>query len=322
MKRILITIITALITISSYAAYTVDNLPVSTQFRDSLDFNAVTNPDGVLNAAEVDSLNSMLWSLRQHQGVQGFVIAIKESDPDDPYEFTMQVARKYGVGGKQSLGFVMLVTTDQRGYQIISGDGMEKFLTDAQCSVIGRKVMVPAFREGQWGRGLIQGLATIKGICTGEIELNPDANSEDEEGDLGLALLAIFGPVGALGGVAYYVNRKNRTCPKCKKHHYTRRERVVRKVEGDGKSVEVLDKYQCSDCNYTRYKKFLSTTDHYYIGVFNGKGRYRWGEIIAASATGVSIGSGFGGGHSSGGGSFHSTFGGGSFSGGGAGGRF
>lgn len=324
MKRSILTIIMAVLAMAGFAQYTVENLPVSTQFIDSLDYNAVCNPDDVLTTAEVDSLNQMLWSMRENQGVQGLVVAIKASDPDDPYEFAMQVGRKYGVGGKQSLGFVVLVTTEQRGYQIITGDGMEKFLTDAQCSVIGRKAMVPEFKEGEWGRGLIAGVTLIKGIVSGEVELNGTGNdSEGGDDDLGSGLLILFAPIAGVAGIAYYNNRKSRECPKCKKHNYGMKLRTVTPVEGKGKAVQVVDKYVCPDCKHTHEHRYLSTTNRFYTGTFNGKGRRRWGEVIAASAAGISAGSGWhsSGSHSSGP-TFHSTFGGGSFSGGGAGGRF
>lgn len=334
MKRTIITIITALLTLAGYAQYTVDKLPVSTQYIDSLDFNAVCNPDNILTAAQVDTLNTILWSLHEEQQVQGLVIAIKESDPDDPYEFSMQVARKYGVGGKNSTGFVMLVTTEQRGYQIITGDGMEKFLTDAQCSTIGRRVMVPCFKEGEWGSGLIAGVKIIDGICKGEVELNAAPDDEDEEGDLGTALLCIFGPIGALGGYAYYSSRKSRECPKCKKHNYRMLKRTVSKLSEDtedtsaedNKQVRVVDFFECPDCKYQHEKTYLSTTDNFYLGTFDGTGKLGWGVVAAAAAASSGHrhrGGGFGGSSShSSGPSFHSTFGGGSFSGGGAGGRF
>lgn len=327
MNRLLTTLLTTLITLSAYC-YTADDLPVSTQFIDSLDFNAVSNPDGILSTAEVDSLNSILWSMRKNQGVQGLIICIKESDPDDPYEFSMQVARKYGVGGKQDVGFVMMVSTMQHGYQILTGDGMEKFLTDAQCSYISRNIMVPELKKGEWGRALIAGLTTIDGICKGEVELNTANDTENEdEGDIGLALLALFGPIGGICGLMYYNNRKAHKCPKCAKHNYAMRKRTVQKLEGDGETVEVVDLFTCSDCNYAHERQYMSTTEKFYIGTFDGKGPLRWGEIAAATAAGASIssgrgfgrGGGFGGG---GGGSFHSTFGGGHFSGGGSGGRF
>lgn len=325
MKRSILTIIMAVLAMAGFAQYTAENLPVSTQFIDSLDYNAVCNPDGVLTAEEVDSLNQMLWSMRENQGVQGLVVAIKASDPDDPYEFAMQVGRKYGVGGKQALGFVVLVTTEQRGYQIITGDGMEKFLTDAQCSKIGRKAMVPAFREGQWGRGMLAGVALIKGVVSGEVELSADRNSSDEEdGDLGTGLMILFAPIAGVAGIAYYNNRKARECPKCKQHNYGKKLRTVTKIEGKGNAVQVVDKYVCPHCKYTHEHKYLSTTNRFYTGSFNGKGRRGWGEVVAASAAGIGVGGSWsgGGGHSSSGPTFHSTFGGGSFSGGGAGGRF
>lgn len=331
MTRTLTTILALLISLCSFA-YTVDDLPVSTQFRDSLDFNAVCNPDGVLTHQEVDSLNAMLWSMRKHQGVQGLVIAIHESDPDDPYQFTIDVARKYGVGTKRSTGFVMLVTTKQRGYQIITGDGMDKYLTDAHCSQIGRNNMVPHFRNAEWGRGLIAGISTIKAIVSGEAELNQlsPANDTDDDEDITAVIIFLTLFLGVCALYIYLFYRKYQLCPMCKKHHYKMIKRTVTRVEGDKKKVIVVDLYHCNDCFYRHERQYHSTTDHYFLGTFNGKGPKGWGDKLSAAAAAAAMTAadrnnrhgGWGGGFSSGGSSFHSTFGGGSFSGGGAGGRF
>lgn len=250
MKRLLTLLFAIVLAVTTSRAYTVETLPVSTQFRDSIDFNAVCNPDGVLTVQEVDSLNSLLWSLREHQGVQGLVIAIHESDPDDPYEFSIGVARKYGVGGKQSLGFVMLVTTEQRGYQILTGDAMEKYLTDADCSWIGRKSMVPHFKEGEWGRGLLSGLSAIHGICNGEFELKDNgannSSDEEEDGDWLLTFLLVFSPMAALIGYFVHQERKKSQCPQCKKHGYKLVKRVVTLVEEPNKDGY----YEVTDPNY------------------------------------------------------------------------
>lgn len=370
MKQTITTLLLLFASLMGFAKpYTVNNLPVSTQYIDSLDFNAVCNPDGILTSTEVDSLNQILWKLHETQRVQGLVIAIKEADPDDPYQFCIDVGRKYGVGGKASLGFIVMVTSVQRGYEIMTGDGMEKYLTDADCSIIGRKLMVPYFKEGKWGAGILAAVKTIDGVCKGEVELNaaPDSNGNSEDGvGLGTILLWIFGPFAGLGALGYYYNRKAKTCPKCKKLNYGRTKRVVSLVEGgydadalasiDGMTfklneqahnmpaiyqlqdgikapVDVVDYYECPDCGYVHEKKFLSNSDKYMIGTFNGTGDRAWGEIIsAAAAAGAAAASSrdfrdhdHGSHHSShhsSGPSFHSTFGGGHFSGGGAGGRF
>lgn len=366
MKRLFFLILTTVIAFGMAMAepYTPDNLPVSTVFTDSLDYKAVSNPDGILTGSEVDYLNSVLYSLRTQHGVQGLVVCVKETDPDDPYTFALAVARKYGVGGKQSRGFILLLSTVSRGYSILTGDAMEKFLTDADCSTIERNTMLPLLKEEKWGEAVCATVNVIAEVCRGEVELNAIGEDDDlDDGDIYAGLLAIGGLFAGFGGLGYYISRKEKECPKCKKHNYGMKKRQVvikddnnatltkhqmeRKTKaiaallagaevGNSHSfkksvtlrdarlvpIEVTDTYTCPDCKYVKTNKYVTTADKYYIGDFDGTGKYKWGDIAAAAAAAASSDYGFGGGSSGGGSSYHSTFGGGSFSGGGASGRF
>lgn len=333
MKKFVTTLLLCALNYCIGWGYTVDNLPVVTEYTDSTDFTMVCNPDGILSSDEVDSLNAMLWTIRQTKGVQGYVVCIKEMDPDDPYEFGIRVFNKYGIGGKvQNAGFLVLLATENRGYYINTGEGMEKYLTDAQCATIERHYMVPRFKEGDWGAGIIDGVKMICDVCSGEAELNASNESESsaEDGDALLGFLVIFGPLLGCGGMAAYQNWRKKKCPKCGEHKLKRVKRVITKVtkpSNDGKRSIPLkclieDYYTCESCNYQQVVKFGARYNDFHEGTFYG-GLDNWGAVVTASST---ASGGYGRGRSSsswgGGGSSHSSFGGGFSSGGGAGGRF
>lgn len=328
MHRLFLSLILAFATLVAGATtYSPETVPVSTQFRDRLDFNAVSNPDGIIAPALVDSLNEILWTLREHHDVQGLVVAIKEADFDDPYRFAIEIGRKHGVGGKNANGFIVFLATESHGYYILTGEGFEKYLTDAQCSKIGRLKMVPYFKQGRWGDGILAGVSTIASICEGETELSSLSNlASDNEDDSDDALLVIFFFVVIIFFIITIALAIRPKCPGCGKHHYRMTRRRVVKIAGSTKKVIVTDYYTCRDCGYSSEKQYESTTDRFRTGEFDGSAPYHWGEIITATtAAGTHYyGSDYGGGHSSygGGSGFNSTFGGGSFGGGGAGGHF
>lgn len=228
MRKLLTIICLLTITVSSFAkAYKVDELPVKTEYMDSTDFTAVCNPDGILSPQKVTELNNRLWKLKSTMDVQGLVIVVKESDPVDGYDFAMQAGKKFGVGGKNNLGFVIFLSTVSRKYYILTGTGMEKYLTDAEASDIGRHIMVPLLKEGKWEDAISSGLVAIDNICNGEITPAEIAQMDSatamteqpdaDDGSFWLGVLAAGGVVG--GGIAYWrkKDRKARTCLKCQK---------------------------------------------------------------------------------------------------------
>ncbi|MBQ0049555.1 MAG: TPM domain-containing protein [Bacteroidales bacterium] len=221
MKKLNLFLMLMLVSLASMAKpWTAKTLPVPKNTTDSTLVTYVCNPDRILSTAEVDSLDQIMFSLEKTQGVRGLVICVAETDPDDPYDFCIEVGNTYGIGGKQNTGFILFVSTVSRGYYILTGDGMEKFLTDAQCSRISRNEMVPYFKEEQWGAGLLAGLRAVQSVCSGETELlaeDDEANDDEEGGNL---LLWLGGGLAGLIGLGAYGARKARQCPQCKKTNY------------------------------------------------------------------------------------------------------
>lgn len=217
MKRFLSLFALVLCAMCAFAkAWRPETLPVPKNTNDSTQVSYVSNPDGVLTAAEVASINDIMFRLEKNQGVRGLIIAVKEIDPDDPYEFTIGVGNLHGIGGKSNTGFIIMVASVSRAYEIMPGEGMEKFLTDAECSTIGRNEMVPLLKEGKWGEAVLAGLNKVAAICNGEEELAPD--KDDEEGGSNF-FLWVGGGFAGLIGLGAYNGRKKRECPKCKKHN-------------------------------------------------------------------------------------------------------
>ncbi len=237
-----------------HKAWTPSTLPIQKEYVDSADFDAVSNPDaGLITAEQEGKLNEILWDLHSKYGVQGLLVLVKEIDPEDAYSFAIEVANKYKVGNKKTnLGFVMLVSTVSRDYSLLTGDGMEKYLTDAQCSYIARHTMVPKLKDGKWFEAMYDGLQDIEGLVTGDTEITEamanQGNSGDGDSDLPLIGGIVLGLFGGLGYYAYRSNRKAKTCPKCGKTN------IIMKLRSTQDASKVEVPAECADA-----KTFITT---------------------------------------------------------------
>lgn len=78
-------------------AYKVEEIPmVHLQNRTRY----VSNPDGILSADAVAAMDTTLFALEQRTGVQTLVVAVKQIDGGDCFEFAYQLGEKNGVGEK------------------------------------------------------------------------------------------------------------------------------------------------------------------------------------------------------------------------------
>lgn len=297
MKRLTAYLLLFLLTLSVEAkVYSVESLP-AIDSRNTW----VSNPDGILSPATVDSINALLKTLDIHK-VQCLVVTVTNIEDDDPYEFAIGLGRRFGVGGKESLGVVVVLATDDRSYQIVTGDGMEKFLPDAICYRIEEHAMVPYLKEGDWDNAMLAAVSAIKGYLDKEpevMEMLRQAEESEDDDTKGL-VHAFLWLIGILFVISVINNVREKRCPECKKYQLKKVSTVKKKAKDGG--YDYTYTFICQNCGKEVVRKVHRSPS-------SGGGGFYIG------------GGGFGGGsHSSGGG--FSGYGGGSFSGGGAGGRF
>lgn len=297
---IIITTLILIVTNARAATWTPDNLPVP-YLQDNRQY--VSNPDGVLNAQTVDSINTLLNELEHNKGVQTLVVAVTNIEGDKPYDFCMRLGRKYGIGSKQSTGLIVLLASDDRGYQILTGNGLEGTLPDAICRRIQNRITIPLLREGKWDEAMLRTVEALKSCIDGDTAIVSDRDDNSDDDDAAAAAVAAFFCMGLAGLSIAYVAFRRKKCPQCRKARMRTVSRKRVKMLGSNRYRWRVER-QCPKCKYIQVD-FEDDTDDFR----NGTGTLP--PII-----------GGGGGRS--GGSFPTggTFGGGSFGGGGSGGHF
>ena len=261
-------------------SYTVDNLPmVYLQDRTK----HVVNPDGILSPQTVQQMDSLLYRLEAGKGVQSVVAVVERIEGGDCYDFAITLGNKYGVGNQANTGLIILLSTGDRCYQILTGEGLEGTLPDAICRRIENRKMVPYLKTGDWNQAMLQ--TVVEGSY--------------------LFWLALCTVIIAMC-VSWHTNRKRNTCPKCGAYPLKRYNSQVEvdRVNGIEHHKEYL---RCPKCGYTVCHSHDEPFD-------NGTGFGGFPPVAGPFHRG--FGGGFGGGFTGG------SFGGGSFGGGGSGGRF
>ncbi len=259
----------------------------------------VCNPDGVLSPQTTDSLNAVLYMLEKSKGVQCIVVAVKQLEEGDTYTFGMELGRKYGIGRKdKNTGLVIVLSTDDRRYSILTGLGLEGTLPDAICKRIENRIMVPCFKRGDWDGGVMRAVVAVNGYINGDKTLD---GSEDEESEgWGFPLLFFFILVFVVV-IAYSSARK---CPQCGKKSLAKSAEKFLYTRDGWDYFQVVS--SCRRCGYSESSVVRRRHED------NDSGGLLAGAIIGSMLSGRGGGGGISGG----------SFGGGSFGGGGASGSF
>ncbi len=305
MKRHLLCCLTLLLfALQGYAnekVYTVDNIP---KVRLQNKMRYVCDPTNILSTAATDSIDRMLYQLEQKTGIEVATVVVPSIGTVECYDFSHQLLNEWGVGKKEkNNGLVILLVTDQRCVQFYKGFGLEGDLPDAICKRIQTRYMIPYLKNGNWSKGMVEGVYAVTQQLSG-VEAVP-SQEEDEDATAGLISVFVI-MLGALA-VAFFAARQQSRCPNCKKYGLQRTGTLVISKQNGVKIEQVT--YTCRYCGNKITRTHQSRDEHYHGG---GRGG---GPIIGGGFGG--FGGGRGGGGSSGG-----SFGGGSGGGGGAGSRF
>ena len=210
--------------------YTVEQIE-NVQSADRTRFTS--NPDGILSQAAVARIDSICYGLRQRGAAQVAVVAVDAIAGGDPFTFAYELFSKWGVGRREdSNGVGILLVREQREIRFVTGRGVEGVLPDALCKRIQTNYMLPAFREGDYDRGMVRGVEAVAAVLAGsELETGvPDAVPQEDDTPWWVIALIVGGCV-AVPLVA--VVRMLR-CPRCKRWFALRSqgERIVLRAEG------------------------------------------------------------------------------------------
>jgi uncharacterized membrane protein YgcG len=114
----------------------------------------VSNPDSILSANTVDSLNKKMGLLDDSLGIETAVIVVNHIKDDDPYRFAQDVFKYYGVG-RNDRGLVILLAYGDRAINMSTGVSLEADLTDAECGSLQRRYLIPYMKAEQPDSGML-----------------------------------------------------------------------------------------------------------------------------------------------------------------------
>jgi len=141
-------------------------------------------------------LEHKLVAYNDSTSTQICVVTVTSLDGTTSDDFAYQIGEKWGVGTKENNGVVILVkpkTADELGdVSIQVGYGMEPYVTDAVNYGIRTKVMIPAFKEGDYYKGIDGAVDAIIGLASGAYKSDKYADNDDDNEVLGTFVGLLF----------------------------------------------------------------------------------------------------------------------------------
>ena len=118
---------------------------------------------GIIDDAAENRLNGYLQELEQKTTAQEVILTIPSLEGESIEDFSITIAHdkwKLGQKGKDN-GVLLLISQKDRKYRIEVGYGLEGVLPDSLVGSLGRNLLVPYFRKGDYSTGIFTAAIAI-----------------------------------------------------------------------------------------------------------------------------------------------------------------
>jgi len=125
------------------------NLPMPQTYVDDLAH--------VVNAEQAHALNGILQELEQKTGIQYIILTVETTGGLPVEQFSIELLDKWKLGQKgKDNGLLFTMALKDRAYRFETGYGLEGILTDRFTGQVGREVLVPYLKKGEYSQGIYE----------------------------------------------------------------------------------------------------------------------------------------------------------------------
>ena len=117
---------------------------------------------GVMDSESKAKILQMGRVLDEKTTAQVVVVTVPSLEGQDLESYSLELLRTWGIGQKdKNNGVLILLAVAERKTRIEVGYGLEGDLPDGKTGRIQDEYMLPAFKEGKYGQGLLQGYGAV-----------------------------------------------------------------------------------------------------------------------------------------------------------------
>ncbi len=152
----------------------------------------VTDLTQTLSSQEISQLEAKLQNHERESSDQIAIVMINSLEGNALEQFSLKICEKWkgGQRGKDN-GLLILVVKNDRQIRLETGYGFEGVLPDGRCGRIIREDITPSFKEGNYYRGLDNGLDQIFLAVKGEYKGN-EGDGAGEDAAAGKMMIGLF----------------------------------------------------------------------------------------------------------------------------------
>jgi uncharacterized protein len=164
----------------------------------------------ILSPDQSTSLEAQLARLEQDTGHQVVLLTLPTLGGEAIESFGIRVAENWKIGKKGfDNGAILIVAVNDRKLRLEVGYGLEGVLPDVTANRIIRDYIVPLFRSGDYGAGIVSGITAVEKVIRKE-PLPESARKQAPSGGSGLNFIVMLLITFAILGLFAFSSGANR----------------------------------------------------------------------------------------------------------------
>ena len=123
-------------------------------------FNPIVDNANVIDAETRQRLEAIYLNLKERANIEFAVLTVPTTGDADIFDYSLAVARGWGIGSKEGdrAGLLLVVAVQDRKYFTQVSRHVEGDLPDGLVGQIQRERLVPAFRQGNYSKGIFDAI--------------------------------------------------------------------------------------------------------------------------------------------------------------------
>ncbi len=161
----------------------------------------VTDDANIIDPNYEAKITQLAQQIEKEDTVEIAVVTVNSLEGESIEMYAVNLFEKAGIGKKdKDNGLLILVVCcekEDRGYRFEVGYGLEGYITDSMYVNIGKRIIEPNFKNGEYGKGIYESMVVIQGLVKGNEEVRsqysmPQTGRLEEEVDWELVIFIVI----------------------------------------------------------------------------------------------------------------------------------
>ena len=132
----------------------------------------VTDNANMIDASYEAKITQLAQEIEKESTVEIALVTVESLEGEEIDIYAVNLFEKWGIGKKdKDNGLLIIVAKEEREAKFEVGYGLEGTVTDSMRVNIGERIIVPNFRNGEYGKGIYESMLVVQELLKGNQEV-------------------------------------------------------------------------------------------------------------------------------------------------------